>query len=82
MSQAVTNDLDVRLLAPRDKHATIFARLLELTPGDALRIFNDHDPKPLQYQLQAEHAGEFSWEPEQQGPEEWIIRIRRVISAA
>lgn len=82
MSQSTTTDLDVRLIAPRDKHATIFAKLNELKLNDALRIFNDHDPRPLQYQLKAEHGDEFSWEPEKQGPEEWIISIRRIASAS
>lgn len=80
MSQSTTTDLGVRLLAPRDKHVTIFAILQALALNDTLHIFNDHDPKPLRYQLQAEHDGEFAQEPEKQGPEEWIINIRRVAS--
>ncbi len=77
MAETHMVDLDVRLIPPREKHPTIFSKLEALKPGETLRIFNDHDPKPLQYQLQAEHGGEFSWEPDKQGPEEWIIRIHR-----
>jgi uncharacterized protein (DUF2249 family) len=69
--------LDVRDLAPRDRHATIFARFDALGVGDTLRLINDHDPAPLRYQLLAERAGQIEWEPEQQGPEEWIIRIQK-----
>ncbi|HCF83683.1 MAG TPA: hypothetical protein DEV72_00575, partial [Ktedonobacter sp.] len=36
----------------------------------ALRLVNDHDPQPLRYQLLAEHPDLFSWESEQEGPEE------------
>ncbi len=78
MAATRTTDLDVRIIPPRDKHATIFAKLEALTSGEALRIFNDHDPKPLRYQLQAEHGSAFAWEPEKEGPEEWIISIRKV----
>lgn len=67
--------LDVRALAPRDRHTRIFATFDALRPGEALRLVNDHDPKPLKYQFAAEHAGEVTWEPEQEGPEVWVIRI-------
>jgi hypothetical protein len=30
--------------------------------GSAFVLVNDHDPKPLYYQLAAENAGEFSWD--------------------
>lgn len=38
-------------------------------------LVNDHDPKPLFYQFQAERTGEFTWEYELQGPKEWRVRI-------
>lgn len=70
--------LDVRDLAPRDRHTRIFATFATLRPGEAFRLVNDHDPKPLKYQFAAEHAGEVTWEPEQEGPDAWIIRIGKV----
>lgn len=80
MPEPVITDLDVRPIPPREKHPTIFAKLGALQLGESLRIFNDHDPKPLRYQLLAEYPDQFAWEPEKQGPEEWIIRIRRLAS--
>jgi uncharacterized protein (DUF2249 family)/quercetin dioxygenase-like cupin family protein len=74
--------LDVRALAPRDRHARIFATFAALRPGEALRLVNDHDPKPLKYQFAAEYAGEATWEPEQAGPETWIVRIGKVVATA
>lgn len=74
--------LDVRHLAPRDRHTRIFATFDALRPGEALRLINDHDPKPLKYQFAAEHAGEATWEPEQAGPEVWVIRIGKVAATA
>ena len=79
-TDAVT--LDVRDLAPRDRHARIFATFDALRPGAALRLINDHDPKPLKYQFAAEHAGEATWEPEATGPEVWVIRIGKVATTA
>jgi uncharacterized protein (DUF2249 family)/quercetin dioxygenase-like cupin family protein len=73
--------LDVRALPPRERHGLIFARFDALSPGDAFRLINDHDPKPLRYQFAVEHAGEATWEPEQEGPDTWVIRIGKVTTA-
>jgi uncharacterized protein (DUF2249 family) len=69
--------LDVRTIAPRERHPLIFTRLDALAPGEALLLVNDHDPKPLRYQLMAERPEQFNWEPQTEGPEEWVIRISR-----
>lgn len=78
MTEPTIVTLDVREMPPRQRHPTIFGMLDALKTGDSLRLINDHDPAPLRYQLQAEHPGMFAWEPEQQGPEDWIIRIHKV----
>ena len=80
MAEVTVVDLDVRELIPRERHATILARFDALTPGETLRLINDHDPKPLSYQLMAERPGMFAWEPEQQGPQDWVIRLRKTAS--
>lgn len=77
MAESAVFDLDVRTIVPRERHPMIFDRLEALQAGEVLRLINDHDPKPLRYQLMAEYPDEFAWEPEKQGPEEWIIRIHR-----
>ncbi len=69
--------LDVRELPPRERHSLIFARLDGLKAGESLQLINDHDPKPLYYQLQAERPDQFDWQPEEEGPEAWKIRITR-----
>jgi uncharacterized protein (DUF2249 family) len=51
--------LDVRRLDGPAKHATIHERFDRLGPGQALTIVNDHDPKPLYYELCAERADRF-----------------------
>ena len=48
------NVLNITLLEPRQEHPTIFARFDALKEGESLSIHNDHDPKPLYYQLLGE----------------------------
>ena len=72
------NTLDVRTITPRERHPLIFSRLDALQVGETLFLVNDHDPRPLYYQIQAEHPGQFSWDPQIEGPEKWVIRIGRI----
>jgi regulator of cell morphogenesis and NO signaling len=71
------NILDVTLLEPKSKHPTIFVRFDELISGESLILHNDHDPKPLYYQLSAERGDIFTWEYLEQGPELWKIKITK-----
>ena len=48
--------LDVRGIPPADRHPKIHATFDALDAGEALTIANDHDPKPLFYEMQAEKA--------------------------
>jgi len=69
--------VDVRTIPPRERHPLIFGTFDELSPGEALLLVNDHDPKPLFYQFQAEARGEFTWDYLETGPEVWQVRIGR-----
>ncbi|MGH2496406.1 MAG: DUF2249 domain-containing protein [Ktedonobacteraceae bacterium] len=77
MAEAPIIDLDIRELSSHEHHITIFARFDTLNPGETLRLINNHHPRLLQYQFIIERPGLFEWEPEQQGPEIWVIRIRK-----
>lgn len=70
-------ELDVRVIPPREKHPTIFRAFDNLASGQALLLINDHDPKPLRYQLMAERPDTFDWTYEAEGPEVWRVRIGR-----
>ncbi len=70
--------VDVREEIPRVRHELIFDTFGTLEPGTAFVLVNDHDPKPLYYQLAAENAGEFTWEYLEEGPEVWRVRIGKV----
>ncbi|QWF22661.1 DUF2249 domain-containing protein [Nocardioides sp. LMS-CY] len=69
--------LDIRPHPPARRHELIFETYYALAPGEAFELVNDHDPKPLYYQFEAEHTGRFTWEPTEQGPEVWKVRIGR-----
>jgi uncharacterized protein (DUF2249 family) len=73
-----TPQLDVRAEPPARRHELIFDTYDRLAPGDAFVLVNDHDPKPLYYQFDAEHPGEFSWEYLESGPAVWRVRIGRL----
>lgn len=79
METLTENILDVTVLDPKEKHPTIFARFDELTEGGSLTIHNDHDPKPLYYQLLGERGNIFTWEYLEQGPEQWKVRMTKNI---
>ena len=74
--------LDVRPISPKDKHPTIFETFDDLAPGDHFVIVNDHDPKPLYYQFQAERPGEMEWEYLEEGPDLWRVRLTKTDDAA
>jgi uncharacterized protein (DUF2249 family)/iron-sulfur cluster repair protein YtfE (RIC family) len=71
-------DLDVRDLPPARRHETIFDAYQALLPGTAFVLVNDHDPRPLRYQFEAQYPGEFSWNYLQAGLKVWRVRIGRV----
>jgi len=48
--------LDVRTEAPAQRHELIFDNYHRLTQGEGFVLVNDHDPKPLYYQFEAEHS--------------------------
>ena len=76
--QTADHDLDVRDLAPAQRHESIFAAYGALVPGAGFVLVNDHDPRPLRYQFEAEHPGEFTWDSLEAGPEAWRVRIGRL----
>jgi uncharacterized protein (DUF2249 family) len=78
MDIADDQTLDVRAIPPSDKHPTIFDTFDELASGEHFVIINDHDPKPLYYQFQAERSGEMEWEYLQEGPEVWKVKLEKI----
>lgn len=69
--------LDIRTIPPVQRHPLIFKQFEALTTDESFVLVNDHDPKPLYYQFQAERTDQFTWEYLEQGPEAWRVRIGR-----
>jgi Uncharacterized conserved protein (DUF2249) len=46
-----------------------------LPVGESFVLVNNHDPKHLHDEFEADHAGGYGWEYMQKGPAVWRIRI-------
>ena len=75
MAETLDRTVDVREIAPRERHSLIFSTFDGLRAGEAMTLVNDHDPKPLYHQLSAEQPGTFTWDYLEQGPDLWRVRI-------
>ncbi len=72
--------LDVTRIEPRLKHPTIFDHFDALDQGESFVIHNDHDPRPLYYQLLGERGNFFTWEYLESGPDYWKVKIAKPLS--
>lgn len=77
METLENNFINVTLIEPKLKHPTIFKVFDNLNGGENLIIHNDHDPKPVYYQLLGERGDIFTWEYLEQGPEWWDVKITK-----
>lgn len=75
---ASTVKFDIRPLPPSERHPLIFSAFNKLGTGQAMELINDHDPKPLHDQFQAELAGKFAWDYLEQGPGTWRVAITKL----
>ncbi|MBI2860249.1 MAG: DUF2249 domain-containing protein [Chloroflexi bacterium] len=78
MAKANVEVLDLRQIMPFERHEKIFEMWEALKPGETLQIINDHDPKPLHYQFEAEYKGKYEWEYLESGPKDWRVNIKKV----
>ncbi|OMC50857.1 hypothetical protein A5745_04560 [Mycobacterium sp. IS-2888] len=76
------NELDVRALRKPDKHPTIFATYAALAVGESFVLVNNHDPKHLRDEFDADLPGSYGWEYVERGPQVWRIRISKLTSTA
>jgi uncharacterized protein (DUF2249 family) len=70
-------ELDARAIPHDRRHEQIFAAFRALTPGTALTLVNDHDPRPLRHQFAERFPGEYTWDYVESGPSTWRVRIGR-----
>lgn len=81
MDTATNATVDVRRIAPGERHPLIFSTFDGLKVGAAMELVNDHDPKPVYFQFQSRLPGGFSWTYLEAGPATWRVRIRRLTGA-
>jgi len=81
MSSHASTRIDVRDIAPFERHRLIFERFAALQAGEAMELVNDHDPVPLRFQFEDRLPGRFDWAYLESGPELWRVRIASVSSA-
>ena len=77
MTTASHATIDVRTIAPHERHARIFSAFAALPAGAALELVNDHDPQPLQQEFKSGFHGRFTWDYLEQGPATWRVRIAK-----
>lgn len=73
----VVGEFDLRPHAPAERHEMVFRAFDELRAGEAIIFTNDHDPKPLYYQIEAESREPFTWDYLEAGPEVWKVRVAK-----
>jgi uncharacterized protein (DUF2249 family) len=69
--------LDLRDVPPPERHPKIFEAFSALNPGAVLELVNDHEPRPLYYELR-EEVPSFDadgYEVEKRGPEEFVAKL-------
>jgi len=74
----VVNKFDVRPYPPAKRHDMVFEAFEELKSGEAFVFINDHDPKPLYYQMEAENDQPFKWEYLMTMPHEWKVKVMKL----
>lgn len=72
---SVVNEYDLRPYEPAKRHDMFYEAFAEIKPGEAFEFYNDHDPLPLYYQMEAESKDPFKWEYLEKGPEQWKVRV-------
>lgn len=75
---SVVNVFDIRPYPPTERHEMFYKAFADIEPGEAFEFINDHDPKPLYYQMEAESKDPFRWEYLQKGPDEWKVRVIKI----
>src|SRR5829696_6925064 len=67
-------------LEPAQKHPAVFKKFDTLLNGEAFLLINDHDPKPLYYQMIAERGKVVEWQYIEEGPKVWRVKIQKNIA--
>lgn len=77
-TDSTEKELDVRTLVPIRRHGKLLNLFKELPAGESFVFINDHDPKPLYYQMEAESDPPFKWEYLETLPREWKVKVTKL----
>lgn len=75
---SIVNEFDVRPYPPTERHEMFYKAFADIKTGEGFEFINDHDPKPLYYQMEAESKEPFRWEYLEKGPDVWKVRVVKV----
>jgi uncharacterized protein (DUF2249 family) len=70
-------EFDVRSMPPPQRHKSIFEKFDKLRSGEGFVLVNDHDPKPLYYELRTVRGEVLDWDYLEKGPKVWRVQIRK-----
>src|SRR3989338_8720120 len=77
-NMAKRSTLDLKGLDHGERESLLFPAIEGLGEGDALRLVVEFNPVPLVYMLKAREG--FAVRYEKEGPDEWILEVRRTAS--
>jgi uncharacterized protein (DUF2249 family) len=73
-----SDELDLREVPRPLRHPLVFQKFDALTVGRSFVLTNDHDPVPLNRQMDQMRPGQVGWEYLKRGPDIFRIRVQRV----
>lgn len=73
------NTLDLRDVPPPERHPKIFDAFEALESGEELTLINDHEPRPLYYEMDAEVEAfdAEGYSVEQRAENEFVATLRK-----
>jgi uncharacterized protein (DUF2249 family) len=74
--------IDVRDLKPQRRHEALLQTFDELGAGEGFVLVNDHDPKPLYYELRSMHGDVIDWTYRSEGDDGWQVEIRKTAESS
>lgn len=73
----VPETIDVRTIPKPERHPLIMAAYQKLDVGSGLVLINDHEPKNLKLEMEAEFAEAMAWEPQSSDDEDFRVLISK-----
>lgn len=70
-------EFDVRDMPPPRRHDEILKRFDAMKKGEGFVLVNDHDPKPLYYEIKTIRGEVFDWKYLENGPVVWKVNITK-----